>query len=585
LGRIGIDVLDALTQNEVESIEQDASSHDLVAYVGNNLTGLSHHPVFNSPNNITLTCENDTVLSYTIEKNQLDGDSPYCYLVRNKIEVNPPLLELSYSSHTSKIWTWLGVLHTHNSTCGPVAFIGIDNASSLTETARRIAENVVQWLFDIPKTVTIIEPSERNPLVGDSVNIDIGLRNSLTWSANSSITISLEVTSPSDNPLLREIRTTDQNGVAESSSIFLTKIGQYKVNATILIGGIRVSEKTTSFKADPRIDVHFGDDEISVIQGESTNIQLDLTYSPAYPDSMILTLSGRHISSNISTGIAFTHGYNNVTLTIAAREAVPVGEYNLTLVIMPTTMKYIACEVSIRTQVTPGYDITILEAPNTMTQGSTAEIVLQLRSHRSITVSGTLRAQSNNIAVRGGTSFTVSAGETQQITLPLEEASNSPYTWGQGEIRISLIRNGFPVVESQPLAIFVSINSANLFLGYILPPTLLVAILINRLRKTKVKRAAIGAVLGGSISFLCGLAISQSMLMVIPLAMLVTGCYIGTRTMEYVYDKPLPKGYDWFTLSEAMEDKDDNRRINNSQARQRKRTLSFSSYKGRFTDT
>jgi hypothetical protein len=52
--------------------------------------------------------------------------------------------------------------------------------------------------------------------------------------------------------------------------------------------------------------------------------------------------------------------------------------------------------------------------------------------------------------------------------------------------------------------------------------------------------------------------------MVIPLAMLVTGCYIGSRTMEYVYDKPLPKGYDWFTLSEATEDKDDNRRIDNN---------------------
>jgi hypothetical protein len=552
LGRIGIGVLDVLTQNEVAFIEQNTSSHDLVAYVGNTLTGLSHHPVFNSPNNITLTCENDTVLSYTIQKNQLNGDSPSYYLVRNKMEVNPSFLELSYSPYASEVWTWLGVLHTHNSSCGPVAFIGIDDASSLTEAARRIAENVVHWLLDIPKTVSIIEPSERNPLVGDHVNVDIGLRNSLTWSANSSIPISLKVTSPSGNPLLREIRATDQNGVAESSSIFLTEIGQYKVNATILTDEVSVSEKTTSFKADPRIDVHFGNDEIIVIQGESTNIQLDLTYRPASPDSMILSLSGRPLSSNVSTGITFTHGYNNVTLTIAAREAVLVGEYNLTLVIVPSTMEY------------TGYDITLLEAPNTMTQGSTAEIVLQLRSHRSITVSGTLRTQSNNIAVRGETSFTVPAGGTQQITLPIEEASNSPYTWGQGEIRITLIRNGFPVVESSPFAIFVTINSANLFLGYILPPTLLVAILINRLRKTKVKQAAIGAVLGGSISFVCGLAISQSMFMVIPLAMLVAGCYIGTRTMEYVYDKPLPKGYDWFTLSEAREDKDDNRRIDNN---------------------
>jgi Zn-dependent M28 family amino/carboxypeptidase len=585
LGRIGLGVLDVLTQNEVEGTEQNTSNHDVVAYVGNTLTGLSHHPVFNSPSNITLTCENDTTLSYKVEENQPNGKTTSCYLVRNKIEVNPPFLELSYILYGSKVWTWLGVLHTYNTSCGPVAFIGIDNASSSTETAKRIVGNTVSWLLNIPRTVTIIEPSEKNPLVGDHVNVNIALRNSLAWSANSSIPISLKVTSPSGIPLLKEMRATDQNGIAKSSGIFLTEIGQYKVNATILIGGASVSEKTASFKADPRITMHLGSDEISVIQGESTNIQLNLAYTPASPDSMIVRLSGRPLSSNVSTGITFSHGYNNITLTIAAREAVLAGEYDLTLTIVPTTMEYIAGEAFIRIQVTPGYDITLIEAPDTMTQGSTAEIVLQLRSHRSITVSGTLRTQSSNVAVRGETSFTVAAGETQQITLRLEETSNSPYIWGKGEIKVSLIRNGFPVLESQSIAIFVSINAANLFFGYILPPTLLVAILIDQLRKTKVKLTAIGTVLGGSISFACGLAISQSLFMAIPLAMMVAGCYTGTRTMEYVYDKPLPKGYDWFTPLEPTEDRDDNRQIDNKRAKQQRRNASFSSYKGRFTDT
>jgi hypothetical protein len=101
-------------------------------------------------------------------------------------------------------------------------------------------------------------------------------------------------------------------------------------------------------------------------------------------------------------------------------------------------------------------------------------------------------------------------------------------------------------------------SSANLFLGYVLPPTLLAMILIERLRKTRVKIAGVGTLLGGSLFFAFGLLISQSMFMVVPLAMLVAGSYIGTAAVQYIYDKPLPKGYDWLIPREATEEKGGN---------------------------
>jgi hypothetical protein len=258
--------------------------------------------------------------------------------------------------------------------------------------------------------------------------------------------------------------------------------------------------------------------------------------------------------------MAFNHGYSDVSLTISAREAVLSGEYNLTLMIMPATREYIACEQFIRTLVAPGYDIDIVEAPAAMVQGSRSDVVLQVRSHRSIAVSYNLRIEATSVTVEGGIESTISAGATQQIILPAEEASSSPYCWGEGKIQVVLVRNGFPVAKSPPHTISVSISPVNLFLGYVLPPVLLMAIVIDRLRKAGVKRVAIGTVLGGSTFFTCGLLISQSMLMAFPLAMLVVGSYAGTAVVRHIYDKPLPRGYDWLLPSESIEGKHRNRR-------------------------
>jgi hypothetical protein len=263
----------------------------------------------------------------------------------------------------------------------------------------------------------------------------------------------------------------------------------------------------------------------------------------------------------VTVAISLSHGYRNVSLAITAREAVPSGEYNLTLTIMPSTREYVACEQFIRTVVTPGYDVSIVEAPKAIVQGSRSEALVQVTSHRSIAVYYTLRIESSLIILKGGVSSTISAGATQQISLPVEEASDSPYCWGEGQIQIVLIRNGFPNAKSQPLPISVDLNSMNLFLGYILPPTLLLTIAVDRLRRATIRRVVLGAVLGGSISFACGLFISQSIFMLIPLALLVAGSYSGAAAVKYIYDKPLPKGYDWLIPSPATGDNQKNHRV------------------------
>jgi hypothetical protein len=183
-----------------------------------------------------------------------------------------------------------------------------------------------------------------------------------------------------------------------------------------------------------------------------------------------------------------------------------------------------------------------------------------VKSLRTIEVSYDLRIDSTNIVVTGAVTSTISAGATQEIALPVEESSSSPYSWGEGEIRVVLIRNGRTVASSQPSTLSVSISPENLFTGYIVPSALLIAVTADRFRKAGVKRITFGTFLGGSSFFVFGCLISQSFFMVIPLAMLLLGSFAGTAATRYVYDKPLPKGYDWLFASNAWEKNQRHRR-------------------------
>jgi hypothetical protein len=555
LGGIGPELLQTLTQDEIESTVENSSSHALTGYIEDNLTSIVHHPVFNSPSNITLTRENDSVLSYVIENMQSNGDISSCYLFRETTEPDPSFLQLSYTPSASELWTWAGILDTYNPSRGPVAFIGAEDPSSLTNTARLIASNIAFWLVNGPTTAVAVEPSENYPLVGDNVKVDVCLRNTLTWEANASIPIDLAVVSPDGRQLLEETCITNQDGIAESSDLFLAEIGLYQVNATILLSGQVYSSRIARFNSNPRIDVSLATSALSVVQGESTDIRMNLTYIPTAEDNMTLTLGGNCLSSNLSIPIAFKHGCMNISLLVTVQESIPTGYYNMTLVIAPESRAYVACFQVIEMLITPAYEITIIQAPSAMVQASHAQILIQVKSLRTIEVSYSLRVESTNIVVTGMATSTIPAGATQEIFLPIEEISSSPYSWGEGEITVVLTRNGRPAASSQPLALSVSISLENLFTGYILPPALLIAISADRFRKARVKRLTIGTLLGGSGFFVFGCLISQSFLMVIPLSMLLFGSFAGTAVAGYVYDEPLPKGYDWLIPADATEDR------------------------------
>jgi hypothetical protein len=560
LGGTGPELLQMLTQDEIESTVENSSSHALTGYIEDNLTSVVHHPVFSSPSNITLSLENDSILSYVIENVQPNGDVSSCYLVRDATQPDPSFLQLSYTPSASELWTWVGILDTHNSSRGPVAFIGAKDPSSLTNTARLIASNIAFWLLNGPTTSLIVESSENYPLVGDEVKVDACLRTTLTWEANSSVPIFLTVASPSGKQLLEETCVTDQDGIAESGNLFLAEIGQYRVNATISLPGQVYSSRIICFNSNARVDVSLANSQISVVQGESTDIRMNLTYVATTADNMTLALGGNCLSSNLSLPVAFRHGCMNMCLSVTAQESIPTGCYNLTLVIAPESKAFVACSQLIRMLIMPAYEVTIIQAPAAMVQGSRAQLLVQVRSLRTIEVSYDLRIDSTNIVVTGAVTSTISAGATQEIALPVEESSTSPYSWGEGEITAVLIRNGRTVASSQPSALSVSISPENLFTGYIFPPTLLIAITAHRFRKASVKRITIGTFLGGLSFFVFGCLISQSVFMVIPLAMLPLGSIAGTAATRYVYDKPLPKGYDWLFLSNAWEKNQSGRR-------------------------
>lgn len=544
LGKTGLDLLRVLNLRDVEIIEGNSSNNDLIAYVGSSLTDLDSHPVYNSPNNVSLAIENSTHLSYTI----LDGqsvDNSY-YLVRNESNTYSGLLMLGYTPLLSKLWGWLALLHDDKWSCGPISLVGVENGSSMTSVARSIVENTVVWLINGSRTVTVTRLSERSPLVGDSVKISVSVRDSLTWEGDSSTPVDLKVFSPGGWLILNETRVTDENGVSESSSLLVKEIGEHRMILTTDLGSQGVTRIVTLFTSSPRIRVAQGNDQITVPQGESLRIELNLTFLPTQPDMLILGVTGEPISSVVSMVATLRHGYNNVTLAITAKETIRVGEYNLTFTAMPATMEYVACSQFIRIRIAPAYEVIIIEAPSRIDQLSSVQLHVQVKSYRSIVVNCSLRIDSHGAMLVGEVTMAISPGETKQVTLQVEETSSSPYTWGEGEIRVALIRNGSVIVESQPAAVYVSLGATNLALGYLLPAVLPVAIFIERSRRIKAQLAASGTLLGGYAFFAVGLVLYQSMFMVVPLTMMVLGGYVGTMTMKHIYDLPLPKGYDWF---------------------------------------
>jgi hypothetical protein len=544
LGKTAVTLLRALNLSGAECIGGTSTNNDLVAYLGNSITDLSSHPIYNQPNIISLTPENSTHLSYVVLRQQ-PRDNAY-YLIRNNANTCRQLLPLSCTPFPSELWSWLAVLHDNESSFGPVALIGVDNGSSITDVAKGIVDNTVWWLVNGSRNYVAVRLSCRNPLVGDPIKVAVAVRDSLTWEAASSIPISIDVRSPSGGLLLGEICITDQKGVVESSSQLIREIGGHEVTVTANLGVAGVTRTVTMFNSLPRITIEYQNDRINVTQGESIRVMLNLTYLPTQSEDLILELAGRPLLSNVSIVETLRHGCNNITFTMTSKETIQVGEYDLTFAAMPRTMEYIACNQLIKIVITPAYEVGIIEAPNTVEQLSSVQLIVQIKSYRSIPISCSLRTNSYGIMLTGEAYIVIASGETKQVKLSAQETSSSPYAWGGGKIRVAVIRNGVVVVESPPVAVFVSLSVMNLTIGYVLPVALPIAIFIEQSKRKKVQLTAPGTFLGGYAFFAIGLAIYQSFFMLVPLCMLIAGCYVGTMLMVRVYDMPLPKGYGWF---------------------------------------
>nr|MDO8097964.1 hypothetical protein [Candidatus Njordarchaeota archaeon] len=430
-----------------------------------------------------------------------------------------------------------------------MSFSNVSRTAAFPPGHANVAENVAWWPLNVSRTVTAVELSNRNPLVGDRVKVTVRVSDSTTGNGISSLLADLEVISPSGNLLLREAHLTYGNGCAEFSQMLLTEVGEHHMTVEITHGGENVSKITDIFKVGYRVEIVDAISEIHVTQGEQTTLELNLTYASTSLEDMALRLVGEPFVPDISFTKSLKHGYNNVTFAITVSETVPVGEYNVSLLIVPTTMEYVAGCYNFTLIVTPAYDVSIVEAPSTVTQGSSFRLVVEVRSHRSTAVTATLRIVSYNILLHGETTTMILAGETRQVILTIGEASTSPYQWGEGKIKITLVRNGFPVVESSSFTVLVSPSFTSVIVGYVLPVTLPLPILVERSRKIKTKLAATGTILGGTLFFLIGVMIYQSPFMIVPLTMLIAGCYVGVAAVRHAFDLPLPKEYNWLVLS------------------------------------
>jgi hypothetical protein len=538
-----------LNLTDVEYLEQDSSHDNLTAHIGNSITDLCSHPVYNSPNRVRLSIENSTYFCYAVLREQSRNCS--YYLIGNNASTSRHLLMLSCTPYLSRLWGWLAVLHDYSSNCGPLALIGINNGSRLTDVARDIVENTIHWLINNTKTVTAVRPSSYQPLVGDHISFSIAVKDSLTWEANSSILISIEVTAPSGRPMLGETYVTGGDGVAVSNTMLVSEIGDYAVTVNTHLGAGAISRCTSTFSSMPRITILCTNNCFNVTQGEPIRIALSLYYKPIQPEDQYLELSGKPLISNESVAKVLAHGYNNITLTINTREAILPGRYNLIVSTEPITMEYISGSQLIDILISPAYEVSIIEAPETIGQFSSAELLVQVKSYRSISVDCSLRITSHNIILAGEISFTISSGETRQLNLTVGDGSLSPYAWGDSEIRVSVIRNGVPVAESQPTTIHVSVSPVSIILGYCMPMVIPIVVLVERSRKTKPKPVATGIFLGGYTFFACGLMICQSLFLIVPLSMQLAGCYIGALLTKRIFDMPLPRGYDWSTPPQA----------------------------------
>lgn len=432
-----------------------------------------------------------------------------------------------------------------------MSFSAIGHTAAPPPRNTKVAKNMALWPLYASRTVTTVEVSNRNPLVGDLVNVTVEVRDSLTLKGISSLLADLEVISPGGNLLLREAHLTDGNGLAQYSQMLLTELGEHHITVKISNGEENISKITDTFKVSHRVEMADAIPEIHVTQGEQTSLELNLTYASNSPEDMILKLVGEPFLSGISGTKTLKHGHNNVAFAIIVNETIPVGEYNVSLLIMPTTAKYTTGCYNIKLIVTPAYEVSIVEAPSVVAQGSTPRLVVQIKSHRSVAVAAMLRIDSYNILMKGEATTIILSEETKQVSLVIDEASTSPYQWGDGKIKIALVRNGLPVAESSSFTISVSPSFASVLIGYVLPVALPMSIVVERSRKMRIKFAAAGTILGGTIFFSVGVMICQSLFMIVPLTMLTLGCYIGAAAIRQVFDLPLPKGYNWIALSRA----------------------------------
>jgi hypothetical protein len=416
--------------------------------------------------------------------------------------------------------------------------------------------NMVWGFLNASSVVAATKLSNRNPLVGDVIDITVEVNDSVNGKGISSLLADLEVISPSGKLLLREAHQTDENGLAQYSQMLLTEAGIHHVKVGITRNGENVSRITDSFRVGYRVQVGYTGPEIRLTQGEQTSLKLNLTSESNLAENVILKVDGGPYLPCISVPVSLKPGYNNITVPISINETVATGKYNVTILVMPTTMEYTSGCYNTSLVVTPAYDIDIVKAPSVIAQGSISELVVQLRSHRSVTLVATLRIDSCNVLLKGEADIMILRGETKQITLALGEVSGSPYQWGEGNIRVSLLRNVTIVGESSCVTVHVSPSLTSIVLGYVLPVAIPLPILVERSRKMKAKLAISGVMVGGTVFFLIGVVICQSSFMIVPLTMLIAGCYIGTMTIEHIADLSLPKRYNWSILSRMTDIRD-----------------------------
>ncbi len=224
----------------------------------------------------------------------------------------------------------------------------------------------------------------------------------------------------------------------------------------------------------------------NAVQGENSSIQIDILNFLINPIEVNISIFNKFTIDLVHYwNFTLNPGNNLINTNLSIKEFASIGDHSITITI--SRLNHLILTNTTSVEIQAAYQFTNVQMPDSIIQDTHSTITLNLVNYRSIPVEYFVTLNGTGF-IPFNRSFYLSPKEQKSIIIPLQFISSSIYERGMRSFTLMLTYKG-QVVYRYEGEVEVKMSLTNIFLGYILPGVIGMAVVSGIVGYRKVKRA------------------------------------------------------------------------------------------------